>query len=308
MIDVKNLPHLSGDDVARLLDEQGYAIGVMNPDEYHETKKRFPISLSKSNLCKAIDSTLKYHLTKDDPLEESKAIKFGQTVDCLLLTPELFDGQYMRVPEKISLATKPGKALKAEAEAQGKKIFWESDSEVELMAAKNAGELLASELDDAYTAQVAMWVKTPADGEYGVEMVISGMIDILPHEPHLYGVWDLKTTSKDLNNLPMLYKHMSELHYGVQAAMYIDMLRECGVEVAEIFSFLFVGSSKPCHTRLVQMIAHDIERYRTLYLSLLSDVAKCYLSGEWGYHVLPSSDYEAPRWEDADLAQKGFEL
>ncbi len=306
MIDVKNLPHLSGDDVERLLKEQGFAIGVMHPDEYHETKKRFPISLSKSSITKAIDSLYRYRHAA--PVETSKAMAFGSLVDTMLLTPELFDAQYVRVDKKPDGRTKEGKALLAEIKAQGKQPFCEAEARTELMAVKHAQELLDHEIGDEYTPQVAMWVMTPASGSYGVEMVISGMVDMLPHNPEEEGIWDLKTTSVKVGNMALLCKHMSDFYYGIQAAMYIDLFRECGGECKEQFSFLFVESSLPCCTRVVTMVAEDIDRYRSVYLGLLAEIAEAHRLDSWGSHIHEPEVYTAPRWEEADLERKGFQL
>ncbi len=296
---ITSLPMKAREDVLADLKAQGFCIGLMNPEEYHATKKLLPLAVSKSKLTNAIDGIYRYKHAAD--VEASKVMKSGSLVDCLVLTPELFEAQYMRFPKRVSLATKEGKAIKANAAEAGKEICW--DDAEEMVAAANAKATLERELGAAYLTQVAMWVNLPIDG---VNVVVSGMIDMLPHDPMAYGIYDLKTTSTQVDIDSKLFKHMSEYHYGIQAAMYIDLLRECGYECADYFSFLFVERKLPCCTRVVRMLPEDIERYRRIYLTLLEEVARATESGEWGSFELAPVDFVAPRWEESDFERKGF--
>lgn len=84
----------------------------MNPAAYHAHS-----ALSATRLKKALTGTARrFHV----PVERTDAMRQGSLVDCLALTPDLFEHRYVVAPEGLDRRTRDGKAWWAEA-SQGKR-------------------------------------------------------------------------------------------------------------------------------------------------------------------------------------------
>lgn len=133
-----------------------------------------------------------------------------------------------------------------------------------------------------YTTQVGMWVYLTelAGHELACPVVITGMLDICPAQDTL---WDLKTTSVDVGNAQKLMYTMEDYHYGMQAALYVDLWRLCsGEEEERSFNFLFVGTVEPLMSRSVFMTSEAMELYRIEYAQAVADYCIAWKLDEWG--------------------------
>ena len=298
--------------VVELLRSQGYAIGAVNPRVYHAWKPQLaevlgcPVT-SKSDLGDFAASPLRYKYNKDHGIRKcSDALRLGSLVDCLVLTPELFQQEYLCEPKRVAL-TKEGKphakgvqdpVQRAEweaAEAQGITVLTPEELARGKELAGRAAEHLAERglvLGESFQSQVAMWVRLDQVGgvPLATPVVVTGMMDILP----LVGnsILDLKTTSVPVENEVKLMYTLEDFHYGVQAALYSDMFNLCTGEARSEFSFLFVGTgAPPAMSREVVMQSEALEFYRALYERWIIAFAAAHAYDDWGVPTLPLRFY-----------------
>ena len=216
-------------------------------------------------------------------------------MDCLALTPELFDSKY-RVEEKRVALKKDGTpyangmqdpAQKAEWEqlsAQGIRIITpEQKAEADEMAAlvneHYAKRFMA--LNENCWSQVAIWVRfTELDGRaLPCPVIACGMLDLTDM---LHTLDDLKTTSVDLSNTRALFYSVEDYRYGMQAALYHDLYLLATGESWAYFGFLFVSTKKPYMLRRVEMTDEAIDLYRCEYYAAMRRYATCWKLNEWG--------------------------
>ena len=91
----------------------GEACGrVDNPQAYHDSKKGIPHCVSKSMLTDFARNPYKWKYRQDEGIEKvSQGFRFGSLVDCLALTPDQFQSQYL-VEEWLPGVNKNGSVSK----------------------------------------------------------------------------------------------------------------------------------------------------------------------------------------------------
>ena len=294
------------------LQTDGYAIGAVNPKEYHKWKGMLAEALdvpvtSKSDLSDFAACPLRYRYNKENGVKKSSdALRMGSLVDCLTLTPELFDKEYLCEPKRVAI-TKDGKPHAKGWQDPEQKAAWEAAAAAgitvlapeELERAKGiagrATEHLAERgliLDKTFQSQVAMWVCLRSGGgvPLACPVVVTGMVDILPLDGGC--IWDLKTTGVPVENELKVVYTLEDFHYGVQAALYTDMFNLCTGEQRDEFSFLFVGTGDlPVMSREVTMQTEALEFYRDMYERWLVAFAMAHATGDWGVPTLPRKFY-----------------
>jgi hypothetical protein len=283
------------------LNAKGVAIGKVNPDQYHKWKGVIEAELScpvvsKSTLADFSANPYKFHYDQVNGIKkESDALALGSLVDCLALTPELFDSKY-RVEEKRVALKKDGTpyangqqdpAQKAEWEqlsAQGIRIITpeqkaEADEMAALVNAHYAKRFMV--LNENCWSQVAIWVRfTELDGrELPCPVSACGMLDLTDM---LHTLDDLKTTSVDLSNTRALFYSIEDYRYGMQAALYHDLYLLATEENWACFGFLFVSTKKPYMLRRVEMTEEAIELYRREAYTAIRRYATRWKLNEWG--------------------------
>lgn len=313
------------EEVVEGLRTQGFAIGAVNPREYHAWKGQLAEELgcpvtSKSDLGDFAANAYRYKWNKDHGVRKSSdALRLGSLVDCLTLTPELFAQEYLCEPKRVAVK-KDGtpyangqqdaeqKAAWAAAEAAGVTVLSEEELKRGKELACRATEHLAERglvLGKTFTSQVAMWVclRELGDTPLAMPVVVTGMMDILPVEGA--SIWDLKTTSMDVDNVTKLQYTLEDFHYGVQAALYTDMYNLCTGEHRNEFSFLFVGTgAPPAMSREVVMQEGTLEYYRAMYERWIIAFAAAHAYNDWGSATLERRFY-MPTVRERKKAKEG---
>lgn len=135
---------------------------------------------------------------------------------------------------------------------------------------------------ESFVSQVAMWVYVDTIGgeRLATPLIVTGMIDILPNGGT--GIIDLKTTSEKVENTERLFYAVEDYHYGLQAALYVDLYNQCTGEQRDAFSFLFVTNTRPVMSCLVQLSPADVAVYRRDYELLLHRFARACAFDDWG--------------------------
>ena len=319
---------ISYEEVVQKLTSDGYAIGAVNPQEYHGWKPLLAAELgvpvtSKSDLGDFAACPLRYKYNKDRGIKKSSdALRLGSLVDCLVLTPELFDKEYKCEPKRVALK-KDGTPYANGQQDAAQRAEWEAaeaagivmlDAE-ELAHAQaiacRATEHLAERglvLGKTFQSQVAMWVCLRSVGgvPLACPVVVTGMMDILPFEGK--SIDDLKTTSLPVENEVKLMYTLEDFHYGVQGALYLDMFNLCTGEGRDEFGFFFAGTGElPVMSREVVMQTEALEFYRAMYERWIIAFAAAHALNDWGLPTLPRKFY-TPTIRERKKAKEGGAL
>lgn len=308
------------EDVLAGLERDGFAIGLVDPEEYQGWKGRIPGCVSKSMLHDFGQNPLRFHLNEVEGRRvEHAGFKLGSAVDAAVLTPEVFARKYWFEPKKVAI-TKSGhpaangmqdpdqKAAWAERAAQGHVMLAEKElAQVREMAGNVEAHLaeLGMKVGENTLTQVAMFLRLDEVGgeQLPVPLVVCGMLDLMPLEGKL--LWDLKTTSRGVDEAGLNFA-MCDYGYGIQAALYADLFAACTGE-ERAFAFLFVESAAPYQSRVVRMPWLLLDGYRARYERLLRDYSQCLATGDWGALILPEMVYAPPRYEAAKLEEEMVE-
>lgn len=296
---------LSCEQVLKALREKGVCMGQVVPEVYHVMKRQLEHVLgvpvvSKSTLSDFADGAYKFRWQElNGGREVTAGMQLGSLVDCLTLTPELFDELYLCEEKKVAVKRDGTPYANGQQDAE-QKARWEMAAAEgvtvltpEQLAKGQAMAGLALRHMDAegwsmhgYKTQVAVWVYlTELDGvALACPVVVCGMLDILPLEgPRIV---DLKTTSVDVSNRAKLGYTLEDFRYGLQAAMYLDLYNLASGEARDEFAFLFVGSAEPYMSRLVSMGSRIVDLYREEYKGLLRRYCVAWKMEDWGDAML----------------------
>lgn len=282
----------SAEQVAAALREDGFCIGVVEPDAYHAMKEVLPgllglregACVSKSSLHEFAASPYAFRWRRESGRKvESSGFLLGSAVDAATLTPELYASRY--TCEAIDRRTKAGKERARELEERGVTVLKPEESEMVNLAAEHATVALERRglvLGESYSSQVGMWVvlERVFDAQLATPLILTGMLDICPHRGD--ALLDLKTTSKPVGNKSLLGYAVQDLDYGVQASVYATLFEACTGEVRGRFGFCFVGTEMPCEVRFLWMEREQLEDYKPFWTRLLVRFAEAVETGDWG--------------------------
>jgi hypothetical protein len=308
------------------LRSSGHAIGTVNPTDYHAWKIQLSKDLavpvtSKSELADFAASRYRYRYNKDLGIRKSSpALALGSLVDCLVLTPDLFDQQYLCEPKRIATnkdgspnkrgTQDPAQAAEwAEKAAQGITVLDPADLDRARSIAKRALAHIEEEaglsIGENACTQLAMWAVVTSIGGQPLPqaIVLCGMVDICPTGKDARSLDDLKTTSEDLENTRRLTYHIEDYSYGGQAAMYLDLFNLCTGQQRDTFNFHFVSTgADPILSRSVTMLADTLDVSRRKYLRWVMDFSAAHAYNDWGTPSLPSIIYTPSKAEFNSLS------
>lgn len=245
----------------------------LSSDEYHAHK-----AISKSGLDlirKAPALYYWHHLdTAGEPMQQTPAMFLGEMVHVATLEPERWAAEYVKEP-KFDRRTTAGKAeAKAfEKENAGKVIV---PPEIYAHAVNCAEAVHAHPRAALLLAKGEAEVSAFAELE-GVE--VRSRFDWINGNGNLV---DLKTTGKSA--APEKFKWaVKDFRYDVQAAFYLDVASECGIDPLQFF--WIVVEPKPPYLVSVGYAGQDtVMRGRDAYREDLEVYRACVESGHWpGY-------------------------
>lgn len=264
--------------------------GRVKPAEYHAAKHDGVAS--KSDLSAFWACPIRWRMDRDagNKGTSSPAMDWGSLVDCLLLTPELFEATYLICDETRRSTTK-GKANHALAEEQGLTVVTHADVEEAQKAVEVMQTFLAIkgiEVGRNAHTQIGMCIHSE---RYNI--LLCGMLDIVPHDG--LALADLKTTSCDLSDERKLRNLITDMKYHWQAWLYLDLYNNLRPDDERSgFDFYFQESKPPYVCRKVSLTASEIERGGVEVNAALDALARCRESGR--YPGLYLSDLEGGLW------------
>lgn len=295
--------------VEKKLRKHGYAEEIVNPTEYHHIKAMLedafgcPV-ISKSSLCDYMDDPYKYYYDREKGIrKQSKSLRAGSIIDTLALTPDIADR--IIAVEEINRRTNAGKARAAELEAAGKIIVSPEEYAEASENAKLVRDTIKRELGDVpWHSQHAVWVKmdTIGDVKLPTPIILTGMMDILP-ESDTCPIIDLKTTSAKILSTRELEDTVARYNYGVQAAIYTDLLYTIEQRPRPPFTFLFINTSPPTRLRFFEMRETDITACRALYTRKIQDFAEAWKNDDYGEALVPRHIGYLPKWYTDEIGR-----
>ena len=218
--------------------------------------------------------------------EKSAALRWGTLVHLTVLEPQKLADETMILD--VDRRTKEGKAAYAEASASGKEII-SQDEFSQLTEMRNSifrnracAEILSGEIGIEHSVY---W----KDSDTGVSCRAR------PDAIRTDGiVFDLKTTSGKAT-AESFQKDCVSFRYAVQAAFYLDGLRQAG---AEVNSFVFVVVEKDAPYLSAAFVADDefIDVGRKLYRQDLKTFAECLDTGVWPAYSGELQPLSLPNW------------
>ena len=239
-----------------------------------ETIERRPLSASSLKAFRRSPKHYVQYLTQ--PYEQSDAMIFGSAVDCLLLTPELFDKRFIPIGE-INRRTKEGKAewenMLATAQINKQALIKQSDID----RAKLCVESLMSH--DEARILIEAKTKVQVKLEWRDKRRNLPLIGYPDFESRAWGediVVDLKTTrSADPDDFN---RQAAQLDYELQCGAYLEGYRKTKYRFP-MFFFLAVESEEPYNVSLMFADADYESRARAEFDGTLSDFRHCLGNG-----------------------------
>jgi len=229
-------------------------------------------AISKSLICNFIADPWAWK--NSPPKAQTKAMRAGSVLDCLLTEPRKFDERYAISPYK-DFRTNDAKAWRQAIEDEGRSILTESDfeaAEAQLRAIKAKPEAVA--LLDGAQFQVAFRHPTK------FPFYSKGLIDILPDDGET--IVDLKTCEPSaMESKRNLRRHIYEWLYHVQAGAYCEGYSIASGEERTKFKFIFVTSKAPFIVAVVELPFAAISFGSDIYRNGAKRFAECLEHNTW---------------------------
>jgi len=229
-------------------------------------------SISKSLICDFIKDAGAW---KNSPRkEQTKAMRGGSVLDCLLTEPHQFDARYV-MSAYDEFRTKEAKSWRDEMEAEGRQVLKQSEfdsAQAQLDAIRSKPE--AAALINGAQFQVAFRHET------AYPFASKGLIDILPDDGET--IVDLKTCEPSaLESKRSLARHIFDWGYHIQAGAYCEgMAIASGIERTQ-FKFIFVTSKPPFSVAVVSLPFPAISYGADLYRAGAKRFAECLTENKW---------------------------
>ena len=246
--------------------------------------------VNQSSLKKILDSPAHYQAALKFRMIPTPAMEMGTALHCLSLDGEAaFNGAYVKKPEGLSLATKEGKAWKAEAGRKkvlntgGKDDPWGSVLGMD-KSLKRLAWFDPAQKDYIKHNEVSIYWR-----EHGIPC--KARLDRVLIEEGI--VLDLKTT--DSVEPELFTKKVVGLGYDFQAAFYA---RAAELAFGKPFKFIFVCIERkaPYTVDLFEATPEMMEEARYKVDKALQLCAECTESGEWPNREPVIHQLEYPGW------------
>jgi exodeoxyribonuclease VIII len=229
-------------------------------------------AISKSLICDFIADAGSWKNSQRK--EQTKAMRGGSVLDCLLTEPQQFNARYaMSIYDEFR--TKEAKSWRDEMEAEGRQVLKQSEfgsAQSQLNAIKSKPE--AAALINGAQFQVAFRHET------AYPFASKGLIDILPDDGET--IVDLKTCEPSaLESKRSLARHIFDWGYHIQAGAYCEgMAIASGIERTQ-FKFIFVTSKPPFRVAVVSLPFPAISYGADLYRAGAKRFAECLETNKW---------------------------
>lgn len=260
-------------------------VGISNED-YHADKS----IISSSALKEILRSPEHYRHYADHQKEETDAMAYGTAIHTIVLEPDEFTNRYVLLPEFSAKRTT--KAGKEEYE-----VFM-AQHEGKLPLAQAEWDALHQIREKVMTHKMAAALIKRGESEasiYWTDKETGLRLKIRPDSQSSYGILDVKSTVDASSQA--FSRVCVNLKYDLQAAMYVDGMRELTGDTLE-FCFLAIEKTAPFGVKLYSVPPEMMESGIRKYRMALDLMKQCLESRSWpGYQ--PEGMMEElswPRW------------
>lgn len=289
---------------------------AITPEEYHHqaADRGTPgFALSAHALIEILRNAQRWVRGYESP--ESKAKKYGELLDCLLLTPTDYQKRFTvlpadapRKPTKAQINAKKPSPQSVEAIAwwkefesshPGEVISDDLNTSVHLAIQRLREDETISDLLDHSRRQVmvtASWL----DETTGTEIPLKCLIDLVPHENHPVfsnSLWDLKTTA---NASPHSFVRDAQNYgYHIQGAFYLAMWNAATSEQRSDFGHVIQENYHPYEYRTPPPLLSQrfLNLGRLMFQRAIEIYCKGIRTGKW-----PGYDQRDGDWPLTDCA------
>jgi hypothetical protein len=265
----------------------------VDPKDYH-SKKSLTV-VSKSMLAKFADNPQRFYFEFFNDVDEPRKdfLAWGSLIDCLFLTPELVDRTYL-VHEPMNRNRNDYKAIAKEAEAEGKTPL-PSDQYDEarraVMILKHFAQDNGIVVDETHLTQIGLYNPLTIQGQ---DLVLCGMADLVPTSKNGV-IYDLKTTSINLNDDEAVRKHVWQYKYHAQLALYSSIINRIQPGLVANAGLLMQESKPPFTCRIVRFSPLELQLGLQWIETQLNKYAVC-LRDDAFSSPLPTLDGALPNW------------
>ena len=272
--------------------------------------------ISKHALDQLNVSPLEYKTRKDHPEPPTPAMILGSALHCLVLTPELFDAEYMSdrdKPKKPTSAQINAKTITAKTQAQiAEWEKWQSATIDKTIIKDNPGDdpfwspgdwQTIHNIRDAVRAHpVASILLDPEQGwaersPYWMDKetgrLCRSRVDFF-NEAHGLAI-DLKTAASA--GYSDFLRSVHDFRYHVQAAMYTAGLKACGVPV-KAFCFVAVEKKPPYAVGIYTLDAQARHIGHTMWRQDMRTFDQCKKADEWPSYPPEVRELILPPWAE----------
>lgn len=247
-------------------------------DDYHASQ-----GISKHGLDLINQSPMHYKQYKN---AETNALIYGGAFHCMVLEPDLFHDKYIVNTDYKDFRTKAAKAWRDEKREQGQRVISLSDYDHMMRMHDAIREHPTASImldpDSGKAEQSAYWIDNDKNiwrHEDPTNRLCRCRPDFINEAHNL--VVDLKTTQ--CAGASKFGRDIVNYRYDVQAAFYMDGLRQCGLRVVD-FKFVAIEKTPPYGIGVYDIEVSDRQTARLKYQRDLLRYHDCMTTGEWpGY-------------------------
>lgn len=254
---------------------------------YHQMK-----TWVSASMLRKLASATPQHLRHDlENTTQSSAMTIGTALHTSVLQCELYESQFVVLPEGLDRRTKEGKAkyeslqLKATeagarliTEAQDQLVIGMTDAIVRHSAAREV-------LQSCEHREVSLFNSVN-------DVCCKARFDLLSADGSL--IADIKTTGS-LASAGDFALSIAKFGYGLQAAFYRRMLRYAGGD-ASSFIFVVVESAPPHGVACYRLVESQMELFDSQIDPLLTQWRECLLTDTWAGWRTDVVDIVLPKW------------
>lgn len=226
-------------------------------------------------------SAAHYKARKEEPQEDTDALRIGRCSDLLVFQPAEFKSQVV-----VWAGTRRGKAWDEFSSANAsKEILTVEEAETVERVAESVRAALADYLASGETQATVLWRDAVFGGwcKARLDFISTARPSII----------DQKTT-RDAS-LEAFGRQAFNLHYLAQAAMYVDGVR---ATLGEELPYFLAAAEKesPFAVQVYRVTPEQLEMGRQEYRGWLAGLAECRRSNQWPAYSTGPTDLVLPRW------------
>lgn len=256
------------------------------PDEAYHRREMGVVSNSSLKKIRRNPAYYKAWVDGAIPDESTPALRFGRAFDCALLTPEVFERQYIERPKFSGKGMKAAKAAwEAEHAAQERITFDELLTIRRMVDAINAHPLAAQMIRDGQAQMTLSW----KDAESGLRC--KSRLDYYIRSLAL--IVDVKTC--DDASPEGFRKAIVKYDYHVQDALYRNAAAALKLPI-ENFAFLAVEKEPPFGIAVYTLDAEAIGRGYTRARRDIDTMAHCLRTNNWPSYPETIRELDLPPW------------